>query len=373
MSDALSVAGSPGRTIGVWLDLLFLAGVGSAWRLFRAKSRLELLGQARDLIYRRIWQEAAEATGAQLTDLSPGFHLISRGQASTRVRHHVVVFDDPVTLELALDKPLVYRLLTEAEIPVPEHVICDRGEIDRALAFAEAAPGPCVVKPAATAGGAGATAGVAAPVDVLRALRYAGRDSSRVLVERQAEGPVFRLLFLDGELLDVVRNDPPRIVGDGRSSVERLILAENERRVAAMGERGLSLLRVRLDTVLALRRQGLTLRAVPAAGRAVEVQTATNDGRPEDNTTVSTPLSPELVGHARAAAEALGLRLAGVDVITTDPSRPLWETGGVVAEVNGTPGLHRHYFVEAREQATRVAVPVLEKLLRETEASPRER
>jgi hypothetical protein len=62
---------------------------------------------------------------------------------------------------------------------------------------------------------------------------------------------------------------------------------------------------------------------------------------------------------------AVGLRLAGVDVVTTDIGRPLVETGGVVTEVNGGPGLHHHYLVADRADATPVAVPVLEKLLGE--------
>jgi D-alanine-D-alanine ligase-like ATP-grasp enzyme len=35
--------------------------------------------------------------------------------------------------------------------------------------------------------------------------------------------------------------------------------------------------------------------------------------------------------------------LVGVDVITTDPGRPLADVGGVVLEVNTTPGLSYHY------------------------------
>ena len=68
------------------------------------------------------------------------------------------------------------------------------------------------------------------------------------------------------------------------------------------------------------------------------------------------------------AAAAVGLRLAGVDVVTTDISRPLSETGGVVSEVNGGPGLHHHYLVADSARATPVAVPVLQKLIHDSSA-----
>ena len=75
------------------------------------------------------------------------------------------------------------------------------------------------------------------------------------------------------------------------------------------------------------------------------------------------PLDPGLVEACRRAAAAVGLRLAGVDVITPDASQPLESAGGVVAEVNGTPGIHHHYHVADTAKATPVAVPILERVL----------
>jgi D-alanine-D-alanine ligase-like ATP-grasp enzyme len=57
--------------------------------------------------------------------------------------------------------------------------------------------------------------------------------------------------------------------------------------------------------------------------------------------------------------------VAGVDVITPDASQPLEQSGGVVAEVNGTPGIHHHYHVADKANATPVAVPILERALRD--------
>jgi cyanophycin synthetase len=168
---------------------------------------------------------------------------------------------------------------------------------------------------------------------------------------------------LDGELLDVVRSVPAHLTGDGRSTIEALIIAENERRVSAKGALGLSLLGVNLDMVIALERSGLDLSSVLAAGRRVAIGAVTNNNAVEENETFTGELSPQIASEAKTAQGALGLRLAGVDVITPDPSRPLAETGGVINEVNGTPGLHHHYLVADPDRATRVAIPVLERLL----------
>jgi cyanophycin synthetase len=54
---------------------------------------------------------------------------------------------------------------------------------------------------------------------------------------------------------------------------------------------------------------------------------------------------------------------AGIDIITLDPSVPLSESGGVINEVNTTPGLHHHYN-HANADSSGPAVDVLKCLLR---------
>jgi cyanophycin synthetase len=182
-------------------------------------------------------------------------------------------------------------------------------------------------------------------------------------MEHQAAGDVFRLLFLEGELLDVVRQVSPTLDGDGRSTIDALIRAENRRRVTARGEAGVAALRVDLDCLITLSRSGLGLDSVLAAGERRTIKTVTNEGRLEDCRTARDVLCDAIVEEARRAVRAVGLRVAGVDLITADPSRPLRETGGVVAEVNSIPALHRHYQVADAERAMPVAEPILARLL----------
>ncbi|MCJ7785448.1 MAG: hypothetical protein MUP41_16070 [Desulfobacterales bacterium] len=104
------------------------------------------------------------------------------------------------------------------------------------------------------------------------------------------------------------------------------------------------------------------MRSVPAAEQTVRVKMATNEGSERDNQTVLGQIGSSLVRQGARAAAIVGARLAGVDVITKDPTLPL-EAPGAIIEVNTTPGLRFHYMVWNQEQRVEVAVPIMRCLL----------
>ncbi|MGH2952433.1 MAG: hypothetical protein ACRDK9_00225 [Solirubrobacterales bacterium] len=317
-------------------------------------------------VYREIWQRAADAVGATLGDLGSGFLELRSGSRRVRVWLHWIELEDIVAHRLSLDKARVHELLAADGVSVPEHVEFDYRDLRSAETFMAESELPCVVKPASgTGGGGGVTSGVRTAAELVRARLRASRADTRLLIERQAQGVAHRVLVLDGELLDAVRRRPPSVQGDGRSSIAELIAAENRRRLEGGGWQGFRLLTVDLEAVLTLERQGFDLGSVPAAGASVTIKAVESQNAPRENETVREAISPELVAEAGTAARAVGLRLAGIDLVAPDLSRPLRDCGGVIVEVNGTPGFQYHYLVAEPDDATEVAVPILRKLLDE--------
>lgn len=361
----LARAGRLTRQAALRLETLRTVGAATALRRRQEEIELKRVGRQamRSASHLEIWQEAASALGATLEPLDGDLIRIRRDDSATIVCGRSVMLDDAVTLRIAEDKRLAHDMLARAGLPIADQLCFEASDTRPAEEFLEAAGSACVVKPAAsTGGGAGTTGGVRKRGDLRRAALKAWRWGPRVLIERQAPGLVYRLLFLEGELLDVVQRRPPALAGDGRSTVAELIARENQRRI---GERSLigSLLRVDLDAVLTLREAGLSLRAVPPAEMEFQVKAITSQNARRDNVTYRDTLSKELVSDARAAAATLGVRLAGIDLVTTDPGRSLSATGGAIVEVNGEPGLEHHYQVAGGDAHTRVAVPILRRLL----------
>lgn len=314
--------------------------------------------------YRRIWDDAAARLGAVREDLGPDFTRISRGEVSTVTRYHEVMLDTAVHLMLALDKGVVHSLLTERGLPVSRFVIVDADDRSAGLDFVLGSEKPCVVKPLNASGGRGVTCGVDSGEAFLRAAVWARRWDPTLLVEEQALGQEIRFLFLDGLLIGILRRRPPALRGDGRSTVMQLIGAENRRRAGADGALGLSDLSIDLDTLLTLAGDNSSLHTVPDNGATVPVSTTANQSGADDTDRLAREsVSAALIDEARDAVDAIGLRLGSVEVITPDPTRSLASARGVVLEVNGTPGLHYHYFVSNADEADHVAIPILATLL----------
>lgn len=357
--------GRAGRTVAPILDLVATVGVRDLFRRRAEETELARLSPKYE-VNLRIWSEAARACGAELVDLGGGDFEFVAGLALTRARMQVTPLDDEAAVRMALDKTAVQAALATAGLPVPSHIsfhVCDLAPARRLVE----AGGAWVVKPAGgTGSGQGTTTGITSGEALQRASARAARGDVHQLLEREVHGEEYRLLLLDGELLGAVRRGPPAVVGDGVSTIAGLVHAENRRRLDRRGDAGVMLVTLDLDASLTLARAGIGPRTVPAAGAEVTVKTARNQGGSRDSEVVEPgALAGELVDAARRAAAAVGLRLAGVDLITPDPSRSLADAGGAILEVNGTPGLHYHYLVRNREAVVPVAVPILEKMLAE--------
>lgn len=301
-------------------------------------------GGRRASFYKSVWEKEAAAIGASISFLEGTMADIRRGDSILRVSSNVTSVDDPVTRSVAGDKPLVLRLLSERGIPTPPYLACSREDVASARRFMRTLRRPCVVKPARSTGaGQGITTGVDTVLRLIAAMGRAGSYCEDLILEEQVEGGVYRLLYLDGELLDAVERRPPRVRGDGARTVKELIGADNRDRIKGGIEVSQTLIAVDRELKQTLRAAGLRLDSVPPEGSVVRLKNVVNDNRREDNVAANDRICAAVAESGAAAAAAVGVRLAGVDVITPDSSLPLEKAGGVIIEVNTSPGFYYHY------------------------------
>ncbi len=242
---------------------------------------------------------------------------------------------------IAQDKQLTRALLQAVGVPVPEgRPVADADDAWRA---AEDLGPPVVVKPQYGNHGRGVATNLSTREQIVHAYDAACEEGSSILVERFHPGSDYRLLVIGGRLVAAALREPAHVIGDGRSTITELV-AEVNRDPRRSDGHATVLSFIRLDAVglAVLLEQGYTPESVPPAGQRVLIRRNGNlstGGTAED---VTDRVHPEVAARAVEAARAVGLDIAGVDVVAVDIERPLESQRGAVVEVNASPGLRMH-------------------------------
>jgi cyanophycin synthetase len=314
--------------------------------------------------YKSLWEDAARRVGCGFEELMPGYWRVTAGDRTSVIHNYKVGIDDPVTLHLAGNKPLCYRLMGEEGLSIPAYLSFRLNDLEAVRRFMEKEGGLFVVKPAVgTAGSRGVTTHVAGFSECRKASALASLFSPDILIEKHIPGESYRLLVLDGRVIHAARRRGIRVTGDGIRSVRGLLegAAGGGNDVGAFWER-------EVTSHLALR--GYTLDSIPGDGE--EILVASRNGVSRKHVEVLTSYDEDVTGQigddlrdqAVRAAKVIGSRFAGVDIITGDPSAPLKRNGGAIHEINTTPALHNHYNLPGGpENGTPAAVFVIRYLL----------
>jgi D-alanine-D-alanine ligase-like ATP-grasp enzyme len=325
-------------------------------------------------MYKEIWESAATQISAQFLELGEGIWEIRWGNQRTRISNHMVQLDDPVILDLAGNKPFCYWLMKNNDLPIPDYLTFRVNELIKARRFMEKNSGLFVIKPAiGTSAGMGVTTHIQSFQECCRAVALASLYCNEIIIERLVPGECYRFLILDGKMIHASRRSGIRVKGDGRSTISQLLQEENKRRKKLYGGHSLRPMHYDVDLIHTLQAQELSIEFVPKKEEHVLVKSVdcpfkTNvEVRTVYNENVTNLICPDLKGQAVKAAMLLNSKFAGVDVITHDPTVSLEKSGGVINEINTTPGLHHHYNL-INNQDLSPAVHVLGYLLRRPKA-----
>lgn len=248
-----------------------------------------------------------------------------------------------IAVDLAKNKELAKHILRENNIPVPDG--CLAGSLDEALDLASRLGYPVVLKPFDANQGKGVTTNVQNESELLGAYDFAAYYSDQIMVEKQIEGRDYRVLVVGNKVAAAAERTPPYVTGDGIHSIAELVEAENENPLRGRGhERPLSVIRLDGPALELLSRFGFTPDDIPYTGQVVPLRENRNlstGGRARDCTGEMHVSNREL---SVKAAQAIGLEIAGVDLVCEDITRPLASQNGAVIEVNAAPGLRMHLY-----------------------------
>lgn len=265
-----------------------------------------------------------------------------------------------IGVELACDKVDTKHLLKQAQVPVPQ------GETVRSLEQLKETIKyigfPVAVKPINGNHGRGITTGITTWKKAQKAFAEATRISSAVIVEKHIEGNDYRLLVVNHELVAAAKRSPACVIGDGTSTIQQLIDAVNKDERRGYGhEKVLTAIAVDKMTKDILSAEGYSLQTILPEGKLLKLKDTANLSTGGTATDVTDIVHPDNEFMAKRISKIIGLDICGIDIVTSDISQPLHETGGAVLEVNAAPGFRMH-LAPTEGLPRNVAAPVMDML-----------
>lgn len=292
------------------------------------------------------------------------YSLVQLGYGANQKRIQATVTSETssIGVEIACDKEDTKYLLEQAEVEVP------RGDIIRKERSLEEACNyvgfPLVIKPVDGNHGRGITVDINSLEEALIAFNHA-KESSRsgaIIVEKFVVGDDYRLLVINNQLVAAAIRTPAHVVGNGKSTIQELIDVVNSDPRRGYGhEKVLTQITTNELTKTLIKDAGYTLDSVlPEDERLILKDTAnlSTGGTAEDVTDI---VHPANVSMAERISKIIDLDICGIDIMTSDITKPLSDTGGAVLEVNAGPGFRMH-LAPTTGLPRNVAAPVIDKL-----------
>jgi GNAT-family acetyltransferase (TIGR03103 family) len=288
--------------------------------------------------YARIIADEALRRGirVEVLDAEAGEMRLTHGGRSVITRESLSEFTSAIAMCRCDDKRLTRRLVAEAGITVPRARVAtfDDGDFNFLKEVGEV-----VVKPTRGEQGKGITVGITVedgPGELAAALARAREQHPDVLIEQRVRGDDLRLVVIDGKVVAAAVRVPAEVIGTGERSVRDLIQSESRRRSEASGgEASIPLDEITEATVAD---GGWRLDDVLPEGTRLRVRRTANFHQGGTIHDVTAKVHPELCRVAVAAAEAIGIRVTGIDLVVPDVTGDDY----VFIEANERPGLANH-------------------------------
>ncbi|MBI3588813.1 MAG: hypothetical protein HY093_00140 [Candidatus Liptonbacteria bacterium] len=234
------------------------------------------------------------------------------------------------------DKKILKTKLASANIPTPKGESFSK--FTPLLAHFNQLSKPVVVKPRLGSRGRHTTTFIQTESDLKKAYKIAKQLCHWVVLEEQLPGPIYRGTVIDGKLVGVLGGDPPKITGDGKNTIEELIVIKNQKKPAGVKD-----FKISPTTPEFLARLGYTLKSVLEKGKNLDLTEKIGVNYGGSSFEVTPQTHPSFKTHLEKAAQVVGDPVLGFDFIAEDitqsPDQQKW---GII-ECNSLPFINLHH------------------------------
>ncbi len=234
------------------------------------------------------------------------------------------------------DKARMKQCLLTNNIPAPKGGAVS--SLIQAKKMFETLQKPVIIKPRFGSRGRHTTTNINTIGEFQTAFTRAKQLCLQVIVEEHYVGSVYRATVVDGKLGGVLAGDPPRITGNGMTTIAKLIEQKNATKPDRVG-----LVNITDKHIEFLKQQGHTLQTILPDKVTIDISEKIGLSYGGCSREVTDVTHPKLVTELERAAVATGDPLVGFDFITTsveaDPDTVRW---GII-ECNSVPFINLHH------------------------------
>ena len=257
--------------------------------------------------------------------------------------------------EIAKDKDYANFFLNKMGYPIIEgkafysdswaKAIGSKNTIDKAFKYAKRLGFPVIIKPNSGSQGGG-VALVHNKTELYRAALYVFKRDKIVLVQKYTKGKDYRIVVLDDKIISAYERTPLSIIGDGVSSIKKLLIIKQNGFITADRDTKINHTDPRIKETL--HHQGLTLNSILPKGEKVSLLTNANLSTGGDSCDVTNCIHSDFKKIAIKITKDMGLRICGVDLMIESDIREKPKKYFVI-EINSAPGLD-HYVTTGKDQ-----------------------
>jgi len=240
------------------------------------------------------------------------------------------------TRNIPLFKDLSYFFWQKNNIPIPKTITAF--SLPEAKREIRKIPLPLVIKDAQASQSKNIWVNISNLPKALSILKnlFSNLLTKTVIIQEFIRGKEFRILVLKDEILGIAQLIPPFLIGDGRSTIKRLI-KKLERKINR---------RITIDQAMKdlIKAQGLSFSSIIPTDQKLFLKEYSKIGQGGQIENFSLSLiHPETKKMCLKAAKVVGLELAGLDIIAEDLSKSPKKQKIKFIEINGRPDIYIHH------------------------------
>jgi cyanophycin synthetase len=239
--------------------------------------------------------------------------------------------------EITKFKDLTYLLLKDHNLPTPRTACFYRSTFKKTDPVKKLSPFhfPIILKDSKGSNSKGIFPDIKDISSAVKTLEKELKNFRGLIAQEMVFGKEYRVLILKDRLIGALEMIPPRVFGNGRDPIKKLI-EEKQKKTQSKTPFDSS-----LDAML--KEQGVSLSDILEKNKEIYLRKNSCLAEGGETRDVTKLVNPAIKETCVKAAQATEKYLAGIDVMCEDISKSLAEQNFNILEINGKPDLYIHY------------------------------